>query len=294
MKPFSTSLLILFMLISSVVFSQDSFTDSINSEFEQFKGSGSDSTIESKDQTPIILPKKETPVEDEGELISGGVDEAKKYGLVEYVIQAGAFKNQDTAVKFVEKLNRQDLDAFFFYDTDRLFKVRLGNFATLDTAKRIARDLKSNGTIGEYQIVSPNTYSYTQIEAKGTPYVRDELVKTVKRHIGILYKWGGTSAATGFDCSGLMMVSYKMNGLVIPRNSRSQYGKGKKISKSQLRKGDLVFFATGSSRTRISHVGMYIGNGQFVHAPGRGKRVRTASLSNSYFKRTYIGAVSYI
>jgi cell wall-associated NlpC family hydrolase len=85
-----------------------------------------------------------------------------------------------------------------------------------------------------------------------------------------------------------------MNGFLIPRNSRMQYKKGKKISKSNLKKGDLVFFATGSNRYRITHVGMYVGSGTFVHAPGRGKRVRKAKLSNSYFKRRYIGAVTYL
>lgn len=294
MKIILHILLVILITIPTITFAKDSFDDNINSEFEDFKQSINGNT-DKKVTTPIVIPsKKHTPIEDDNDLISGNVDEATKYGLVEFIVQAGAFKKLDTAVKFVEKLNKQDLDAFYFYDSDHLFKVRFGNFASRDTAERIALDLKQNGIINDYQIVSPSTYSYTKIKTKGTSYVRDKLVTTVKRHLGIRYLWGGTSAKTGFDCSGLMMITYKMNGLVIPRNSRVQFQKGNRISKSRLQKGDLVFFATGSNRKRISHVGLYIGNGKFVHAPGKGKRIRIASLNNSYFLKRYIGAVSYI
>lgn len=280
MKSIYSILLVLIM--AGIVFAVDSnLFQQTDSEFEQFMGKPS-------------VPSTDESVE-EGELISGEVDEAKKYGLVAYVIQAGAYKDQDRAVRFVEKLQQHGLDAFFFYDKDRLFKVRIGNYPLKEIADDVAYSLKQQGIIQDFRIVSPETYSYTQQENKGGKgYVREELVATVLRHIGIPYKWGGTSAATGFDCSGLMMVTYKMNGLVIPRNSRSQYQKGNRISKSTLQKGDLVFFATGSNPRRISHVGMYIGSGDFVHAPGRGKQIRKASLSNSYFKKRYIGACSYL
>jgi cell wall-associated NlpC family hydrolase len=288
-------LILIFFICSTLSFSE-SYKSQMNSEFQDFMNQDSNTSEKVTKKQPI---KIENESENSGQLISGQIEEAKKYGLVDFVVQVGAFKNLDSAVNLVKKLNKYELDAFYFYDKDKLFKVRFGNYASDYTAKKIADDLKQRGIIGSYKIVSPETYEYVKFnkykdKEKTSNSIRDLLVKTVKRHIGIPYKWGGTSVKTGFDCSGLMMVTYKMNGFIIPRNSRMQYKKGKKISKSELRKGDLVFFATGSNRYRITHVGMYIGNGKFVHAPGRGKRVRIASLNNSYFKKRYIGAVTYL
>ena len=73
------------------------------------------------------------------------------------------------------------------------------------------------------------------------------------------YRWGGVNSTSGFDCSGLTMVCYRLNGLNLPRNSRAQFAAGKKVSKNDLRPGDLVFFATKGG-SRVTHVGMYLGN----------------------------------
>jgi cell wall-associated NlpC family hydrolase len=88
------------------------------------------------------------------------------------------------------------------------------------------------------------------------------------------------------------MTVYQLNGLELPRSSRAQWNSGTSVSRSELAKGNLVFFRTASSR-RISHVGIYDGNGQFIHAPGKGKRVRRSSLNNRYYKKRYAGAKTY-
>jgi cell wall-associated NlpC family hydrolase len=89
------------------------------------------------------------------------------------------------------------------------------------------------------------------------------------------------------------MVSYRLNGLNLPRVSHQQFKKGRAVAKTGLRKGDLVFFATRGGK-QINHVGLYIGDGNFIHAPRTGKTVRIASLSNSFFMRTYAGARTYL
>ena len=89
------------------------------------------------------------------------------------------------------------------------------------------------------------------------------------------------------------MTVYRLNGLELPRNSRAQFQAGHPISRDDLQPGDLVFFATGS-RSRVSHVGLYSGSGEFIHAPGKGKTIRSASLSNNYFKSRYAGARRYL
>ncbi|MCP4132075.1 MAG: C40 family peptidase [bacterium] len=117
------------------------------------------------------------------------------------------------------------------------------------------------------------------------------IVHTAKRYIGVKYRSGGTSPR-GFDCSGYVLYVYKTNGISLPRNARKQYYAGKRIRLRHARPGDLVFFQT--SRKRISHVGIYLGNRRFIHAPSSGKRVSITSMKNPYWKKRYIGAVTYL
>jgi cell wall-associated NlpC family hydrolase len=89
------------------------------------------------------------------------------------------------------------------------------------------------------------------------------------------------------------MAVYRLNGLKLPRSSWQQYGTGTPVKKSQLRKGDLVFFARSKTR-RVSHVGIYAGNNRFIHAPGKGQRIRIDSLQHKSFAQNYLGARTYV
>lgn len=113
--------------------------------------------------------------------------------------------------------------------------------------------------------------------------------KTAHKYIGVPYKLGGGTPKEGFDCSGLVQYVYARHGVKLPRSSAEQVKKGRKVRKANLQPGDLVFFATGK-RGRVSHVGIYIGNDKFIHAPGRGKKTTKASLSSKYFKKTFHSA----
>lgn len=113
-----------------------------------------------------------------------------------------------------------------------------------------------------------------------------QLTQTAKKYIGIPYKYGGTTTA-GLDCSGYTQLVFKKLGYSLNRTAASQYQQGKAVAKSALQTGDLVFFNT-TGRT-ASHVGIYIGNGQFIHA-GTSTGVSIASLNSSYWKPKYNGA----
>jgi len=101
--------------------------------------------------------------------------------------------------------------------------------------------------------------------------------------VGARYRYGGNNPHNGFDCSGLVQYSYKLAGVKVPRNTRYQYQNSRYVRRSELRKGDLLFF--NQEGKRFSHVGIYIGNNQFVHAPSTGKRVRVSTINNPYWKR---------
>jgi cell wall-associated NlpC family hydrolase len=112
--------------------------------------------------------------------------------------------------------------------------------------------------------------------------------KTAKKYLGVPYVYGGRTPS-GFDCSGLTAYVYGRQGVKLPGSSAQQAKSGRLIRKRNLRPGDLVFFCTAGGR-QVSHVGLYLGDSKFIHAPGRGKKVTTASLNDTYFKKTYHSA----
>ena len=116
----------------------------------------------------------------------------------------------------------------------------------------------------------------------------NHIVRTAERYIGVKYKNGGHSPR-GFDCSGLVMFTYKKNGINIPRSVSAQYYFGRKIPLRAAKPGDLVFFKI--NKNRVSHVGIYTGNHEFIHAPRTGKRVSRAKIDNPYWKKRFISAV---
>lgn len=116
-----------------------------------------------------------------------------------------------------------------------------------------------------------------------------ELVIRSLSMLGVNYKWGGNSPDTGLDCSGLVRFVYEETlGKVLPRRSVEMSREGESVDRHELKPGDLVFFNT--LRRAFSHVGIYIGNNQFVHAPSRGKQVRVESMESSYWATRFNGA----
>lgn len=218
------------------------------------------------------------------------MDELDRMG---YGIQVGAFTNIDNAARLTRSLEKKGLDAYYFLYKTGLYKVRFGDFPTKESARQRAENLRTAGTIGEYYIVKPESYGLAKVGKFGQGYLRNRLVHTAESFMGIPYKWGGNSVEDGFDCSGLTMAVYRLNGLKLPRNSRAQYRAGMPVAQHELQKGDLVFFSTNGTG-RISHVGIYAGNDTFIHAPRTGRKIRKSSLQEDYFKDRYVGARAYM
>ena len=219
-----------------------------------------------------------------------------------YTIQVGAFAVLDNARALAGALAAAGLDAFYFPTESGLFKVRFGNFPTRDAAVAEAGKLKAAGRIGDYFIVGPADYAVFRPGPAGPAApkplpsgagLRDRLVATAESFIGVDYAWGGTTTRSGFDCSGLVLAVYQLNGLAMPRLVKDQFQAGTPVAGDQLRKGDLVFFSA-SPGGDLTHVGIYAGDGAFIHAPGRGKQVRRESLEGAYFKAHFAGARIYV
>ncbi|EMI09537.1 C40 family peptidase [Anoxybacillus gonensis] len=116
------------------------------------------------------------------------------------------------------------------------------------------------------------------------------IVSFSKKFLGTPYKWGGTTPR-GFDCSGFVTYVYRSFGIHLPRTAEEQYEKGKKVERSNLNAGDLVFFST--YKATASHAGIYIGGNKFIHASSK-KGVTISDLDESYWESRYLGARRYL
>lgn len=119
------------------------------------------------------------------------------------------------------------------------------------------------------------------------PHIRDLLLRAMAL-IGTPYRPGGISPDTGFDCSGFVRYVFQSSGLTLPRTSDEMSQVGNRVEKNELQPGDLVFFDTLSRP--FSHVGIYLGEHRFIHAPSNGGRVEIVNLTDRYWLRRYNGA----
>ncbi len=216
------------------------------------------------------------------------------YNRAGHAIQVGAFKNLDNAYRIYKKLEARGIDAFYFKREDGLFVVRFGDFKNYEDAKIYAERLKNKGIIEDYFIAEPLDVKKILKAKKEVRAKRGDLgfiiAETAKRFVGIPYKWGGDDVVDGMDCSGFTKAVYNLCGIKIPRTADSQLKEGYPVSKDELMEGDLVFFGNGN---RADHVGIYIGDGNMVHAPKRNDEIKISNIETGYFKKHYLGARRY-
>lgn len=175
---------------------------------------------------------------------------------------------------------RRSLSPRFFLSTALLTLA-------LTAAPGTAGAMVSSDAVGSLNGLSPT-------DLPTVPTLRERVVAAGLDALGTRYRWGGDDPDTGFDCSGLVSFIYKeVAGLDLPRRAREQRGEGKPVKAGQLQPGDLVFFGI-HRRNQTSHVGIYIGNNEFIHAPTRGERVRIDTLDSAYWAKRFNGARRYI
>lgn len=157
----------------------------------------------------------------------------------------------------------------------------------------------------EFEFPSARLYSHREADeisvllarieqGKTRPGIRDsaanqDFVSKAMAYLGTRYKYGGTSPSAGFDCSGLIWyVAKESLGVDLPRAAADQAKLGTHVARAELERGDLVFFNTAGRR--YSHVGIYVGDGKFLHAPSTGGKVRVETMSQRYWNSRYNGA----
>lgn len=214
-----------------------------------------------------------------------------------YTLQAGAFAKVENAARFAQALQAQGLEAAYYASGDGLYRVRFGDFATREAARARGEALKAAGVIEAFWVVAPDgsapgASGHPRIHPEDERGLRASLVDTAKGYLGVPYLFGGTTEK-GFDCSGLTGAVYRLNGLQLPRSSQAQFEAGHPVDLEEARAGDLLFFATNGGG-RVSHVGLYLGDGSFIHAPRPGQGIRRDRLSDRYYQRAFVGVRSYL
>lgn len=152
------------------------------------------------------------------------------------------------------------------------------NAAPSDAPDDMSRFLSDKGLLSQMD----------QVRQKVTNKASD-LVVNALGFLGVPYQRGGNTAETGFDCSGFVKAMYEQTvGLILPRKAEQQAAATQQIDRSELQPGDLVFFNT--LRRAFSHVGIYIGDGKFIHSPKPGAQVRVENMGLSYWSHRFDGA----
>jgi cell wall-associated NlpC family hydrolase len=117
-----------------------------------------------------------------------------------------------------------------------------------------------------------------------TPTLGDRAAAIALRAVGTPYRWGGSSPGSGFDCSGLIHWAYGHLGIELPHSSYALYDRGRRVPRTRIRPGDLLFFSG------LGHMGLYVGRGRMVHAPQTGGTVEVVKLGGPYYGGELVGA----
>jgi len=145
------------------------------------------------------------------------------------------------------------------------------------------------GTTTGYLAASAPTASVTYNATSTASGTRQQIIDYAATFLGCKYVYGGNTPS-GFDCSGYVKYVFNHFGVDLTRTSANQYANSVRIKKSELQVGDLVFFSQNAGSSKVGHVGIYVGGGQFIHAAAPGKGVRYDSLSSDYYSSHYIGS----
>jgi cell wall-associated NlpC family hydrolase len=120
---------------------------------------------------------------------------------------------------------------------------------------------------------------------------RSQIINMAYQKIGVRYKYGGNSPRTGFDCSGFTKYIHNETGINIPRTAAQQRDASRTIRYSELQPGDLIFFKTGR---KSNHVGIFVGNGEFIHASTGSRRVKIDKLDRPYWRKHFVKFGTYM
>lgn len=250
-------------------------------------------TIKSGETLYTIAHENRTTIEEVRKVNGLKHGEVLKLGRVLTVPMNTYFPNKNKKIVKIAKKSKISKHKKIVRSMKKNKKInKILRIALRKHAKPLAKERsnkKGRISIGDifFKSAQPNVMIFNNnSSAKGR-----NIITLAKTKLGKRYVWGAVGQKGTFDCSGLTKYVYKQNGINIPRTSFNQFKYGKYISRSQLKPGDLVFFDTSRGRKGyVNHVGIYIGNGKFLHASSAKKKVVITSLNAKFYSQRYKGA----
>ena len=222
----------------------------------------------------------------------------------EFAVQVGAFAQEDEARTLVQSLAAGGLPVYLAYG--RPAQVLVGSYPTREEAEQMALRLRLEERLA-CRVMEVGSWEPLRLGGVRSPARRrenasngelrddrnrakyDRLIALALEQMGRPYRYGGEDVEEGLDCSYFVQTVYRGMGVALPRTSGLQFRSGQRVKRQDLTIGDLVFFKR-PGRRRVSHVGIYIGGGEFIHANRGEKKVTISRLDEPLFKRRYAGA----
>jgi len=171
-------------------------------------------------------------------------------------------------------------------------KLRIGQVLQLKQEDEVFEETEIQSGEGSYEEALASSNGSAIPISQGADVIEEgdlnPLVTVAESFLGVKYRRGGTSIKTGLDCSAYVQKVFRMVGMDLPRTAREQFGVGMEVARNALRLGDLVFFKRSQAK-RPAHVGIYIGNDQFIHSSTTKRKIRVDSLNTRYFSTRFIG-----
>lgn len=214
------------------------------------------------------------------------------------LVVPGYTKVASAPAKKVQKKTQTINSKYVVKKGDTLGLIAQNHGLSVSTIKS-ANNIKGNNIRSGQIIVLPGAKMNYRVNKSSSPQTSKQhpsekraklsIIETAKQYLGAPYKFGGYSFKTGIDCSGFVKKIFSQFNVDLPRTARDMYYRaGTRVAKSQLQTGDLVFFTTYAKYP--SHIGIYMGNGQFIHASSGARKVSITSLNKDYYRKRYIGA----
>lgn len=265
--------------------------------------------IEKQDKNEIVQPEKEQDIpndikENVSENISENIKEEENDIEITELNKTGYVKADGLNIRTEPSTSSEAIHSLSFNskikitgEIDGWYRIDYNNQIGYVSQKYVS-DTKlpantSRGdvdrTISTYSEPSEETTEENTREDSTSSSEGKEVVEFAKKYLGYKYVAGGSSPSTGFDCSGFTTYVFRNFGVSLNRSSKDQIKNGTAVSKSNLQPGDIVIFKN-QGKTAIGHVGIYIGNGNFIHAANKKEGVVITALSSSYYSQRYVGA----
>lgn len=245
---------------------------------------------EDNDEEETFNPEEVTELNKTGYVSSDGLNIRTEPNTSSEIIHSLSFNAKVTITGEIENWYQIDYkDQVGYVSKKYISDTRLPETTSRGGVDRTAKANTSQETEKKEEVSSTQNNVEEQKQTSNSNVTGAQVVEYAKQYLGYKYKAGGATPSTGFDCSGFTSYVFKHFGISLNRSSSGQIKNGIAVEKNNWQQGDILVYKN-ESKTAIGHVGIYIGNGNFIHSANKKEGVKITSTSSSYYSQRYVGA----